>query len=152
MGVRIIRKPKQLKLKVGKSATSSAVAGWLKDIAMYYLADIRDRSLKGNDINDKSFKPYTKSYRDSKVKKGASPTVNLRSSELGRTRQSGTGLMAGLTKQITKYSAKMFPSTHSEIGYYHQKGLGSPKREWWGVSKRFKTYFKKMQKQIKVAR
>lgn len=89
-------------------------------IAKYAIERTRIRTMKGLDIDLKSFKAYSKAYS----KKKRSSRVNL----------NATGAMLGSIRYDIENNEIVLYS-NDEVAYKHQNGIGTPKREWLGIDK-----------------
>jgi hypothetical protein len=136
MGVRIVSKPRPI--KVGRSKSSKRNV--MRDAGQDWRSATVKRTKSGKDVNGKNFQSYSdkyatakregKAYSDGRRSKGKSTgKVDL---ELGGT------LLKDIKVDANNTRCKIYPTTHGNIGYYHNVGLGVPKREWWGTDKQQK--------------
>ena len=123
MRAEILQKP-NLDKKV--SALVNTPSSLWRDISKNMLKRMRDRVRKGKDHNGSNFQKYSKATVIAKEKIGRPANVNMT--------DRGT-MIRGLESKYTNRYADLFLGAESEIGYYHQKGMGVPKREWFGYTK-----------------
>lgn len=123
MNATIIDKPDIAK-KV--NAVTKPPTSLFRDISKNMLSRMRDRIRNGKDHNNRSFQRYAPATVIAKEKIGRPANVNMT--------DRGTMIKSLNTKYTNKF-ADIFLGAEKDIGYYHQEGMGVPKREWFGYTK-----------------
>lgn len=126
MGVKIIKSPKKYKFDTLKVNIA------LREAAMDYRSETIERTKKGLDIHNKSFKPYSKRYAKAKAL-GKLPRSSGKKTDIVDLELSGD-MLNSIHIKIIPGKVQIYPTRHSEVGYIHQIGIGVPKREWWGLT------------------
>lgn len=97
------------------------------DLCKNMLKRMRDRVSMGKDHNNRSFKEYAPSTAAKKREIGRGAVVNMN--------DRGT-MIKSLDYTTTSRYGEMFLGAEKHIGYKHQKGIGVPRREWFGYTKK----------------
>jgi len=123
MTATIIQKP-----DMGKKVTAltNPPTSIFRDITLNMLSRMRDRIRKGKDHNNRNFEKYSYLTKTAKLKMGRDSTVNMT--------DRGT-MIRGIESKYTNRYGDIFLGAEKDIGYRHQRGVGVPRREWFGYTK-----------------
>ena len=128
--------------KIEKSMDEKALVKKCVKVASQIRIDWYKRTTSGKDKNLKSFKPYSKNYKEykSKNKNTYRGVVDL------SWRGMQGGMLSGMAEKRISDGALIYMNNEDSniIGPYHQNGTSKlPKRKFWGLSKKDNAKIKK---------
>lgn len=110
----------------------------LNNVALDIANQIRTNCKNQLDGNDEQMDAYSEAYVIAKAKyQSKSKSLNLSRAKIVNMKRTGKMLNSISVAKIGKhFEVYIADKSRAIIGYYHQMGLGVPKREFFGISKR----------------